>query len=308
MILGIDIGGTRIKAGLVSEAGLIGQTASAPTPPSLDFFIAQIHELVREICANEKPNAVGIGCKGILHPSDTTVEVLPGTMHYLQGIKLSNLLAPVLPLDAPVFADNDARVALAGEAAWGAARGHADVLMLTLGTGVGGAVISGGKLLRGAMGVAGHIGHLTIDPLGPLCICGNRGCLETFFSARAIEFAARNGVDRGCESRLPHNATCADVFDAASAGDSLAAMIVRDALEALGAAVAGLAHVFDPEIVILGGQISEAGETLFGPIREQVHWRTRCLLRRDVPIVPAQIADRSGVVGAAAIAMKEKER
>ncbi|MGH9663532.1 MAG: ROK family protein [Bryobacteraceae bacterium] len=305
VILGIDIGGTRLKTGLVSEAGLIVQTASAPTPASLEGFVAAAHELVRQVCAKEKPAAVGVGCKGILHPSDTTVEVLPGTMHYLEGVKLSELLAPVLPPGAPVFADNDARVALAGEAAWGAASGHSNVLMLTLGTGVGGAVISGGKLLRGATGVAGHIGHLTVDPRGPLCICGNRGCLETFFSARAIEFAARDGMDRGCTTRLQRGASCADVFEAAESGDQLAGLIVRDATEALGAAIAGLVHVLDPEIVILGGQISEAGEALFGPVRAEVHWRTRCLLRRDVPVVPTQIADRSGVVGAAAMAMKE---
>lgn len=306
MILGVDIGGTRLKVGMVSSAGLIAQTASAPTPSTLEGFLTAMHELVRRVTAKDTPQAVGVGCKGILHPSDTTVEVLPGTMHYLEGARLSELLAPVLPPDIPVFADNDARVALAGEAAWGAARGRNEVIMLTLGTGVGGAVISGGRLLRGATGVAGHIGHLTVDPRGPLCICGNRGCLETAFSARAIEFAARDGVDRGCNTALPHDATCADVFAAAASGDQLAALIVRDAVETLGAAIAGLLHLLDPELVILGGQISEAGAALFDPVRREVHWRTRCLLRRDVPIVAAQVADRSGVVGAAAIAIEER--
>ncbi|MEO7144100.1 MAG: ROK family protein [Bryobacteraceae bacterium] len=305
MILGIDIGGTRVKAGLVNGNGLLARSASVATPATLDEFTAALHTLVLSVCAGDRPEAAGVGCKGILHPSNTTVEVLPGTMNYLEGANLAALLVPVLPAGIPVRADNDARVALAGEAAWGAARGHNDVVMLTLGTGVGGAVLCNGALLRGAAGVAGHIGHLTIHPLGPLCICGNRGCLETFFSATAIEFAARDGIERGCKSSLPRDPSCADVFHAASAGDPLAEIVVAEAIQVLAAAVAGLLHVFDPEMVILGGKISEAAGALFVPLREQVYIRTRCLLRRDVPIIPAQVADRTGIVGAAAIARKD---
>ncbi|HLJ18314.1 MAG TPA: ROK family protein [Bryobacteraceae bacterium] len=308
MILGIDIGGKRIKTGLVNEAGTLVETASAPTPASLDGFVAAVHELIGRVCAKGQPDAAGIGCKGILHPTDTTVEVLPGTMHYLEGQKLSELFASVFPARIPIHADNDARVALAGEAAWGAARGRTEVVMLTLGTGVGGAIISGGKLLRGATGVAGHIGHLTIDPRGPMCICGNRGCLETFFSATAIEQAAGDAVERGCDSMLPPAPTCADVFRVAAEGDRVAALIVNEATQTLAAAIAGLVHILDPEIVILGGQISEAGEALFSPLREEVHIRTRCLLRRKVPLIPPQIVDRSGVVGAAAIATERMRR
>jgi glucokinase len=180
--------------------------------------------------------------------------------------------------------------------------------MITLGTGVGGAVLSEGRILGGAAGVAGHIGHVVVDPRGPLCICGSRGCLETYFSARAIEFAAREGVDRGCVSALTEEfatrsgeLSCADVFRAAGQGDGMARMIVDEATFALAAALAGVLHVVDPEILIVGGQISEAGDALLLPLAEEIHRRTRCLLNRDVPLVPPQVLDRSGIIGAAAI-------
>lgn len=303
MTLGIDIGGTRVKAGIVNADGKLMRSATADTPSSLGEFRAVLLQLITQMSADSDIQSVGIGCKGILHPSNTTVEVLPGTLHYLEGQTLSRLLDGAIPAGIPVRADNDARVALAGEIVWGAARGRSDVLMLTLGTGVGGAVLAGGRVLRGSTGIAGHIGHLTIDPLGPLCICGNRGCLETFFSARAIEFAARNGIERGCSSSLRPGTTCAEVFEAAAGGDRLARLVIDESIRTLGAAVAGLIHLLDPEIIIVGGQISEAGAALFDPLAEEVHSRTRCLLRRDVPLVPPQVADRSGIVGAAALAL-----
>ena len=308
MILGIDIGGTRIKAGLVGEDGSLLKSAAVPTPPALPAFARALCSLVRDCLDGVSVKAVGIGCKGIVNPSNTTVDVLPGTLHYLEGRSLAELIQPALGGEIPVFADNDARVALAGEVAWGAARGRANVVMVTLGTGVGGAVLSEGRILRGAAGVAGHIGHVIVDPRGPLCICGSRGCLETYFSARAIEFAAREGVDRGCESALTEKfatrsgeLSCSDVFRAASQGDGMARMIVDEATFALAAALSGVLHVVDPEIVIVGGQISEAGDALLLPLAEEVHRRTRCLLNRLVPLVLPQVLDRSGIVGAAAI-------
>jgi glucokinase len=215
----------------------------------------------------------------------------------------------VLPADIPITADNDARVALAGEVAWGVARECRDAVMLTLGTGVGGGVLANGRILRGASGAAGHIGHLTIDPDGPLCVCGNRGCLETLFSARAIESDAFTALHRGvetrlagCQSKVP---TCAEVFELAQQGDAVAADIVQRATEVLGAALAGLALVLDPEVIILGGQISAASDALLlEPLRKDVGWRARCLLRRDVPVVRSKLVDPSGVIGAAALALE----
>jgi glucokinase len=229
-------------------------------------------------------------------------------MHYLQGLRLSDLVG--LPIDVPVFADNDARVALAGEMVWGAAKGYDNVIMLTLGAGVGGAVIAHGQLLRGHAGMAGHLGHMTVNPDGLPCSCVNRGCLETVFSARAMEGEAWSAVHRGCPSTLtrlfreqPQLATCRTIFQAASEGDDLSQSIVAKAIHNLAAAIAGLLHIFDPQVVILGGQVVDAGAELPNPLREEVWARSRNLLGREVPLMEQQVSDKSGIVGAAGLVM-----
>jgi len=288
-VLGIDIGGTRIKAGLVDENGAVVEHRSVDTPLTLDAFRESLVRLVGEF-RRGRPAAAGIGCKGIVEFESTRVLALPGDMHYLEGHRLSELAG----LDVPARADNDARVAMAGEMMWGAARRRRNALLLTLGTGVGGAILAEGALVRGAGGVAGHLGHMTIEPEGPVCCCGNRGCLETIFSARAIEADAfRAGLGR--------EVTCEAVFRRAGEGDVVAREIRDRAVGALAAGLAGLLHIFDPEVVILSGQIAEAGEDLFRPLARELERRTQCLLRRQVPLVGPGCQDRSGVAGAAAL-------
>jgi glucokinase len=312
VVLGIDIGAHQIRAGMVDETGAILASRSIATPADLDAFVPALHDGVRWLVeASGPPAGVGVGCKGLIDPDSTRIESLRGPLHYLQGLRLSDLIG--LPLDVPVFADNDARVALAGEMVWGAAKDRNHVLMLTLGNGVGGAAVINGQMLRGHTGLAGNIGHLTIDPHGPICSCGNRGCLETVFSARAIEAAARAAVWRGCDSVLtrlfreqPQLASCRTVFQAASEGDEVACTIVSDAIYGLAAAMAGLLHLFDPEVVIVGGQVADAGVHLLGPLRQEVWRRTRGLLSREVAIVEQEVSDKSGIVGAAGLALASR--
>jgi glucokinase len=309
VVLGIDIGGNQIRAGMVDAAGAILASRTLPTPGDLESFLPSLHDAIRWLLETTSlPAGVGVGCKGIIDPDSTRIQTLPGTMHFLQGLRIADLVG--LPLDVPVFADNDARVALAGEMVWGAARERENVLMLTLGNGVGGAAIIDGRLLRGHSGVAGHLGHVTVDPDGVLCACGNRGCLETVFSARAIEAEAHAAVHRGCDSVLtrlfreqPQLASCRTVFQAARENDAVARTIVSRAISKLAAALAGLLHLFDPEIVILGGSVADAGADLLVPLQEEVWSRSRGLLGRDVPIVEQMVADRSGIVGAAGLVM-----
>jgi len=311
VILGIDIGGALVKAGMVDETGAILASRSMRTPADLDTFQMELDEAVRWLIdATESPAGVGVGCKGVIDPDSTRVDLLPGALHYLEGVRLSDLVGLPAEAPVPVFADNYARVALAGEMVWGAARGLRDVLMLTLGNGVGGAAIVNGQMLRGHSGVAGLLGHITVEPDGAICSCGNRGCLETVFSARAIESAAHAAVHRGCSSTLtrlfreqPQLATCRTVFLAASEGDALAREVVDTAIHKLAAALSGLLHVFDPEVVIVGGPVADAGQELLAPLQEETWERTRGLLGRDVPIVEQQVADKSGIVGAAGLAM-----
>ena len=311
--LGIDIGGTRIKLGLVNRQGKITARKTMETPPSLSLFRRGVKRSVSELVRNRDIAGVGVACKGIIDSETTTIKVVPGECRFLEGQNLARMIREGLRKVVPVYADNDARVTLAGEWAWGAARGRKNVLMLTLGTGLGGAVICEGQLVRGEGGVAGHLGHITVDPDGPPCVCGSNGCLETFFCAKAIEGEAMAAVHQGLESQMSakfhddHQAlTCEAVFRFAKRGDLVAKGIIDRSVRYLGAGLAGLVHAFDPEIVILGGQISQAGAALFGPVRKEVRRRTARLLTRKVPIVPQKVSDRSGVIGAAALVVAQE--
>ncbi|MBI4910162.1 MAG: ROK family protein [Acidobacteria bacterium] len=299
-VFAVDIGGTQIKAARVDERGSVVASRRIDTPATLDAFVVVARMLAREL--GDGALAAGIGCKGIINPRTTKVEVLPGTVHYLEG----HTLAELFGLGAmPVAADNDARVALLGERRWGAARGLSDVIMLTLGTGVGGGILTGGVPVRGAIGAGGHLGHLTVDPHGVTCICGNRGCLETVFSSKAIEAAAFSAQHRGVAGTLLSHGkppTCEQVFREAAEGDAVAREIVERGVALLAGAIAALAFVFDPELVILGGQIADAGDVLLAPLRRQFHERTVPLLRREIPVVRTRLSDPSGVLGAAALA------
>ena len=308
-VLGLDIGGTEIKAARVNGEGDIIASHRSPTPKTLPGLRQTIKTLIGHFhLETAKIKGAGIGCKGIIDPRTTEVLALPGELNYLEGRRLSEIVGPLIPAPCPVAADNDARVALIGEHRWGAAQGRKNAIMLTLGTGVGGAILADGKIMRGAGGVAGHLGHVTVDPDGALCICGNRGCLETVFSARAIEAEAFAAIHRGVKTRLQETNSqppgCNDIFQCAQTGDEVARVVVERAVAILGSAIAGLIHVLDPEVVILGGQISQAGDFLFGPVQREIDWRTRYLLRRSVPVIKAQVADPSGVVGAAALAIE----
>jgi len=308
MILGLDIGGTRVKAAVVSREGEIVTAERIPTPTGFESLQQGVCAMLERLIAQTGFVELGIACKGIINPLTTRVEVLPGSLNYLEGHLLADLVRPALPADASVAADNDARVALAGERAWGAARDRRNALMLTLGTGIGGGILADGRILRGATGVAGHIGHLTIEPDGLPCMCGNLGCLETVFSARALEGEAQAALHRGVETALRAidgtPPTCADVFECARRGDRVASRILQTAIRKLAAGVAGLVHVFDPEVLIFGGQIVEAGDSLLVPLQSQIAERTRLLLRRDVPVMRSQLSDPSGVIGAAALVMQ----
>src|SRR5262249_50246346 len=156
----------------------------------LDDFRRDLRGLLGSLTGAHQVLGAGVGCTGIVDPATTRIEWVPGLVHYLEGSLLSEMVCEALSAPVRVRAANDARVALVGEYVWGAARGKRDAIMLTLGTGIGGAILSDGRILRGHRGVAGHLGHVCVDPDGPPCVCGSRGCLESVFSARVIETEA----------------------------------------------------------------------------------------------------------------------
>ena len=299
--VGVDIGATAIKAALVGLGGNLIESFREPSPRTP----AALHDFVHSVLkrARVPVRGIGIGCKGVIDTTTSRVNSLPGDLHFLEG----KLLADVIGAgDLPVYADNDARTALIAEVLWGSARGKRNVVLLTLGTGVGGAVLVDGVILRGASGAAGHLGHMTIDLHGGLCICGNYGCVETRFSSRAIESDYLAHLHRAAPATLSLDSggqppSTEDIFGAAALGDESARYVLDRALEYLTAAVVSFLHVFDPEVLILGGNIAEAGSQLLDPIREKVAQRTRILLGREIPIVFQSAVGYGGVAGAAGL-------
>jgi glucokinase len=310
-VLGIDIGGTTLKAGLVDRAGRFrAERSQSSRLPDRETFRRALEAVIADLgaAAGGSVEAAGIGCKGTVVPGARRVHSLPGAFSFLEGAPLDRWIERALERRIQVRLDNDARAALAGERRWGAARGKDDVVLLTLGSGVGGAIVSHGRILGGHAGVAGHLGHIGVEIDGPACSCGNRGCLEAIFSARAIEGEALAAIRRGCESRLyerfrahPEELSCLDVFAAAREGDGVAGAIVSRGVAALGAAMAGIAAALDPDLFLVGGQIAEAGEALLEPLRRDLHRRTSRLLRRRIPIRRAALGERAGIAGAAAL-------
>jgi len=299
--IGVDIGATAIKAALVGLSGNLLASFREDSPRTT----SSLQEFVRSVrkAAKVPLLGIGIGCKGVIDAATTRVNRLPGDLNFLEGCNL-NELASVDRLH--VCADNDARTALVAEVLWGAARGRRNVVLLTLGTGVGGAALVDGVIVRGASGAACHFGHVTLDLRGGLCICGNYGCLETCFSSRAIESSYFAHLHRASSTHLSLDDAgrvpgTEAIFQAAADGDPSARRVLDLAFESLAAALVSFLHVFDPELVILGGNIAAAGLQLLAPLQEEVARRTNVLLDRKVPIVLQNDVGYGGVAGAAGL-------
>lgn len=299
--VGVDIGATAIKAALVNLRGELLESFHQPSPRTP----AALHDFVHSVLQRARPGlrGIGIGCKGVIDTATSRVNSLPGDLKFLEGKLLTDVISA---RDQPVYADNDARTALVAEVLWGAARGKRHAVLLTLGTGIGGAVLVDGAILRGASGAAGHLGHMTIDPYGGLCICGNRGCVETRFSSRAIESDYLAHLHRAAPADLSvgnsgEPPTTEAIFRAAANGDESARCVLDRAFEYLTGAIVSVLHTFDPEVLIIGGNIAEAGPQLLDPIRDEVAQRTRILLGRRIPIVFQSVVGYGGVAGAAGL-------
>ena len=301
LAIGVDIGGTAIKAAIVGVRGDLLENFCEPSPRSASALRDFVHSVLK--CAKVPLQGIGIGCKGVIDTESSRVKSLPGDLHFLEGQLLSDV---VQAGELMVCADNDARTALIAEVLWGAARGRRNVVLLTLGTGVGGAALVNGVIVRGASGAAGHLGHVSLDLRGGLCICGNYGCVETHFSSRAIESDYAAHLYRAAPAKLSLDSTgqlpnTEAIFRAAAEGDESARHVLDRAFEYLAAAMVSFLHIFDPEILILGGNIAAAGPQLLNAIQDKVARRTKVLLGREVPIVFQKAIGYGGVAGAAGL-------
>jgi len=313
-VLGIDIGGTNLVVGAVREkggevVGLRSEPTEAKRGP--DHVIKRIVAMARLAIADAealKPGAefvgAGIGAPGPLNTAAGVVLLTPNLGW--TNLPLRDLVSHGIGL--PATLDNDANCALVGEWWVGAAKGSRHAIVFTLGTGIGGGVIVDGKLLHGASDVAGEFGHMTIDTNGRRCGCGNDGCLEAYASGPAIARRAVEHIAAGDRSIITEmvggdhdRITAQIVYEAAEAGDPIALEVVRDTARYLGVGVANLINLLNPEIVVICGGVTRAGEQLFRPLRREVSRRAFKPAVQAAQIVPGALPGTAGVVGAAKV-------
>ena len=306
--VGIDIGGTKIAGALVNEAGEILRELKVPTPTNDPAALqAAVVKMVEELRSGEKVSAVGVAAAGFIDANQSVVYYAPNLSWRNEPLK-EKLEAE---LGLPVVIENDANAAGWAEYRFGAGAGYHHMMMLTIGTGVGGAIVANGELFRGGFGIGAELGHMNFVPKGKLCGCGQHGCLEQYGSGTALLNSAKELVASGSEEakRLKElsdsvpELTGNEVYQAIQEGDPGALRLLTDLGSNLGLAVASLVAVLDPEIVVIGGGVSAAGELLLEPIRAAYleHLPARGF-RPELKIVGAQLHNDAGVVGAADLA------
>lgn len=318
-IVGVDIGGTNLNVGVVPfEGGHPAAFLSEPThahrgPKAVvDRVVERVREAMRQVAgdgedATKEFAGIGVGSPGPLDRKTGTVLSTPNLGW--RNFPLRDLIANALQM--PATLDNDANAATYGEWWLGAGRGARVLVGLTLGTGIGGGIVFDGELYHGVNDVAGEIGHMSIDSTGRKCKCGNYGCLEQYASGTAIAARAVEGLEAGARSILPEmvsdpkEITAHTVFEAVVKGDPYAAEVMRETARFLGAGVASLINLLNPDRIVIAGGVTQAGDHLFLPLRDEVRRRAFRVAAEACTIVPAELEAHAGVVGAVACFKKE---
>lgn len=310
--LGLDIGGTKLAVGVAEADGrvlsLVRQMTDREARPA--DFVTILAAMAREACdtAGVVPAAAGI-CYGgpVNYAKQTTV-----TCHHLAGwedVPLTAMVRRELGIDRVVM-DNDGNAAALAEQMFGAGRGHRELFYLTVSSGIGGGVIIGGCIYRGATSMAGEIGHTVVEPGGAACTCGRRGCLEAMASGWSIARRAEEAVAAGRAAgsglgKLRGKIEAHDVARLAAAGDRLAGELLEETADYLGRGISAAVNILNPSIVVLGGGVGKSGECLFAPLRAAVD---RYALKENaaaVTVAPAGLGDAAGVLGGVALALQE---
>jgi glucokinase len=309
LTIGVDIGGTKIAAGVVDEEGRVLSAAKYPTDPTDPAAIEHaVVAAVAELRHGREVGGVGVAAAGYISPRRDGVVFAPNIAW--RDYPLRERLAR--GIDLPIVIENDANAAGWAEFRFGSGRHVEHMVMLTVGTGLGGAVIADGRLLRGAFGAAGEIGHMEMVPHGHYCGCGHEGCWEMYASGRALARAARTAAvaypDRagalvaaaggpGQKIKGTH------VSEAAAAGDPLALELLANLGRWLGAGIADLAAIVDPELAVIGGGVVEVGDLLLEPARESFRRNlTARGFRGELRIEAAELGNEAGMIGAADLA------
>jgi len=316
-VIGVDLGGTNVAAGLVNPSGQVlrEEKKKSRAEKGAQTIIERLIEAIRSVGdakTIEEVAAIGIGSPGPLDP-DT------GIIHDTPNMTLKNVpLGPLVQarFNLPVFVDNDVNVGTLGEFVYGAGRGFQNVVGIFVGTGIGGGLILNGQLWHGSSKNAGEIGHIVIDPDGPVCGCGNQGCLEAIASRKSIVRDLAEAIQRGRCSVLPDlmgkdkdllKVRSKNIAKAYEMGDVLVKEVLDRAAAHIGLAVKSLVHLLGAEVFILGGGLVEAiGEPFLEPIRAEV---LKCLpgTADNVQVRLSELGDQAGILGAAALARRRLE-
>ena len=305
-VLAADIGGSKILTAVFSDDGEIMSRKTAPTKAG-EGVEAVINRLCEAIGNHLEENnlkatdlsGIGIACAGGVNPESGVVVTPSPNLPGWYNVPLGEIIEKRFGVSACVL--NDASAATLGEQRSGAGIDVENLVLVALGTGIGGGIIIDGKLYQGAAGSAGEIGHMTVDENGPDCDCGNTGCLEVLASGKAIAREAVKRIENGEKSSLTdiENITAEDVAAAAKSGDALAGDVFARASHYLGVGLVNIVNIFNPEMIIIGGGLAETGDLLLGLARDIVDERAFGISARSVRIVPAKLGNEAGVYGAA---------
>jgi glucokinase len=318
-VLAVDIGGTKIMTAVFSDGGRMLAKEVCPTlaDEGLEAVIERLFSAIDGLLSQNNMVSsqlvgIGIAAAGIIDSGRGLITVSPNLPGW-HDVPLKKIVAEKYSVDT--FLLNDACGAALGEHRFGAGRGVSNLVLLTLGTGIGGGIIINGELYEGASGSAGEIGHMIIDVNGPECACGNRGCLEALASGVAIAGDAVNRIKKGEKSSLVEmvrgeieGITAEQVGAAARGGDSLAMEVISQAAGYLGMAMVNLVNIFNPEMIILGGGMVELGALFVDPAKKIAAEKAFRVSAQAVDIVTAQLGNEAGVYGAAAYVLKQGTR
>ncbi len=310
LTIGIDVGGTKVLGGVVDEAGKVLTTARKDTPRQGGSALTQtIADVAKELLAQHSVASVGVSAAGFVSSDRKTMLATPNIADW-NGVDLDHQLTKLIGL--PVVIENDANAAAWGEAKFGAGKNQDHMMMLTVGTGIGGGIVVNGALYRGAFGIAAEFGHMRVVPEGHICGCGARGCFEQYASGNALLRHAREAINASPEvarnllSRgdgTVAGLTGQAITDAARDGDPVALAAFNTTGQWLGAGIASLAVLLDPACVVIGGGVIDAGEILLKPTRESLERNMPFAGKHPYPqIIAAQLGNEAGLVGVADLA------
>ena len=304
-VLGIDVGGTKIAAGIVSEQGQLDSPVVTPTRAADGYAVSirQLHDVIQRLFA-PGITAIGICAPGPLNPK-TGVVINPPNLPGWRDVPLARDVEQ--RYGVPCRVENDANAAGLAEALFGAARGLSSVFYVTWSTGIGAGIVLDGRIYHGKNGAAAEGGHVTIDyASGAICNCGSRGCIEVLASGTAMADRARRLLHEYPATVLAEPISAESIGCGAAAADPLALRVLDESALMLGAWLGSMISILDPDIIVIGGGVAQIGEPVFSRLRRIAPTRTINQFAAATPIVPAQLGANAGILGAAAVVMEQR--